>query len=370
MTRAIIHLNNLRFNLKQIRNLIPEGCFICPAVKADAYGHGAVQVSRVLKEEGVRYLAVARVLEGQELRLAGIDGPILLFGHAGEDELEALVRWDLTPFAGSMDYLKALEHTAEAAGRSLKVHLKVDTGMGRLGCSGEEGIAMAGRIQKSHFLELEGLATHFPVSDSIDKDDQAFTRRQWEELKSIGNEIERNGLKVPLLHASNSGAILSHSYSHLDMVRPGIMLYGYAPDPDLASRLDLKPVMELETSISFLKQVEAGKPLSYGLTWSPKEDSWIATLPIGYADGYFRGLSSLGEVCIRGKRYPVAGRVCMDQILVNLGKDTFINLQDKAVLFGPSPDCPGADELAALLGTIPYEITCAISRRVPRIYQD
>jgi len=367
LTRAIIHLDNLRFNLKQIQSLIPENCLICPAVKANAYGHGAVAIARVLKEEGIEYLAVARVTEGRELRLAGIEGPILLFGHAGKEELKELVRWELTPFAGSLEYIKALEETASQNGKPLSVHIKMDTGMGRLGCSPKDLESLASFIKESASLNLQGLATHFPVSDSIDEDDIAYTRKQWDELQQAGDRIKRMGMAPPILHASNSGAILSHSYSHLAMVRPGIMLYGYVPDSGLQGTIELKPVMSLETDISFIKKIKAGTALSYGLTWTAEEDCWIATLPVGYADGYSRLLSNQGMVWIKGKLYPVAGRVCMDLIMVNLGPETELQEGERVVLFGPETDAPDAWDLAEMLKTIPYEITCGISRRVPRV---
>lgn len=369
LTRAIIHLENLRFNLKQIKSLIPRDCLICPAVKANAYGHGAVPVARVLKEEGIEFLAVARVHEGRELRLAGIEGPILLFGHADKEELSELIRWELTPFAGGLDYIKALEEAASRGKQPLSVHIKIDTGMGRLGCSVNDVESLALFIKESSWLQLDGLATHFPVSDSNDKEDIACTRKQWEELDQAGKRIEEMGMASPLLHASNSGAIISHPYSHLAMVRPGIMLYGYVPDTGLAGKIDLKPVMSLETSISFIKHIKTGTALSYGQTWRAEEDCWIATLPVGYADGYSRQLSNRGIVWIKGKRYPVVGRVCMDQILVNLGAETDMQEGERVILFGPEPGAPNAWDFAEMLSTIPYEITCGISRRVPRVME-
>lgn len=366
MTRALIYLDNLRFNYRQIFQRLPKGTLICPAVKANAYGHGAVEISRILKDEGAHYLAVARVSEGMELRKAGIKGPILLLGHITPIEISEMIRWELTALAGSLDYLELLEERAKAAEKKLHVHLKVDTGMGRLGCTVSESLKLAEYIHRSPWLNQQGLCSHFPVADSPEKKDQDFTRQQQKTMEQLLLNLQEHNLDPGILHYSNSGGILMLN-EQAEMVRPGIALYGYTPDQRIREKAELKPVMELECPITFIKKFPKGKGLSYGLNWTAQEDCYIATLPVGYADGYSRGLSNKGQVWIGGNLYPVVGRVCMDYIMVNLGSTTNVELYDRAVLFGPTKGAPTAADLAMNLGTIPYEITCGINSRVPRI---
>jgi alanine racemase len=278
-----------------------------------------------------------------------------------------VVEYDIAPFVADSATISLLGDAAKGKSRPFPVHLKIDTGMGRIGCTPREAPDLAEQIDRDRNLYLEGTCTHFPRADGVD---QSFTRYQLDLFLKAVEEIRKRGIDPGLLHAANSGAILGLQESHLDMVRPGIILYGYYPSKEQPRPLDIKPVYELETEIFFLKKVPADTPVSYGSTYHTREETYIATLPIGYGDGYSRLLSNSATVLIKGNTYPLVGRVCMDQIMVDLGHSTDVKLYDRAVLFGPDPTGPTAETLAALIDTIPYEITCAVSKRVPRIFID
>ncbi len=366
----MIHLAHLRHNLTHVRRLIGPKCRICLAVKADAYGHGAVPIARTALGHGVSHLAVSNVDEGTELRQAGITAPVLLLGYPGEEELKALITQNLEPFVGDKTYLLKLNELVLKMGcPPLKIHIKVDTGMGRLGCPVEAVPKLAALATRARGLIFAGLCTHFPSADSNNPGDVSFTKGQIAILKRLGEELGAQDMGPPLCHGANSGGIFNHRDSHLDMVRLGLAAYGYPPE-DCRVPASLRPVMELKSRIAHVKTVETGKSISYGRTWTSPGKTRIATIPIGYADGYLRSLSNRGEVLIRGKRYPVAGRVCMDQLMVDLGPENPVMPGEDVSLFGPDPQGPDAAELAKLAGTIPYEITCGISRRVPRLYND
>ncbi|RPJ09406.1 MAG: alanine racemase [Spirochaetaceae bacterium] len=367
-TRAIIRLDNLRHNIQIVKELVSrtgKEIKISMAVKADAYGHGAIKIAHVALEEGVYSLGVATVDEGMELREAGIKAPILLLGFPLPEEIAQIVSADMTPYVADLELTRLFEKEALKQGKRLPVHLKIDTGMGRIGCQPSSVPQIAAAIAVSHNLAIEGLATHFPLSDTTDP---AFTLAQAEMIKSILSDLAKANLRPPIVSAANSGAIIAMPETYFNMVRPGIMLYGYYPSKEQGRSLALKPVMELVTRINFLKKVKKGTPLSYGHTWTADQDTWIATLPAGYGDGYSRLLSNRGYVNIGGKRYPVRGRVCMDQTLVDIGPVCTANLYDDVMLFGNCENGPDAEEIALLMNTIPYEVTCLITRRVPRVY--
>ncbi|MBN2352155.1 MAG: alanine racemase [Spirochaetales bacterium] len=366
-THAVIRLDNLRHNIRALRELLRPGVKICMAVKADAYGHGAVAVSKAVLSEGIESLGVATVEEGVELRAAGMTAPILLLGLFFPEEAEAVVENDITPFAADARGIESLDRAAGRAGKRAPVHLKVDTGMGRIGCRPEEAAALAALVRDSRRLRLEGLATHFPAADTADG---TFTAEQVRVLDDLRSAIKGLGIDLPYVHAANSGALIDKPDSHFNLVRPGIMLYGYYPSAEQERTIPLKPVMELKTRISFLKKVPAGAGISYGLTYTAPRDTFIATLPVGYGDGYSRLLSNRGRVLVGGKPCPIAGRVCMDQTMIDLGPETQAKPGDEAVLFGDVSGGPDAEEIARLMGTIPYEVTCLITKRVPRIYVD
>lgn len=366
-TRALIHLANLRHNMAAVRALLAPGVELCPMVKADAYGHGAVIVARAAVEAGARFLGVASVEEGLELREAGIGASILVLRNLLADETEAAVAADLTPFVADAAGIDAVEAAASRLGRRASVHLKIDTGMGRVGCRPAEAPALAARVASSESLVLGGVCTHFAGADMPERE---YTERQIRLFVACLQDIRRLGVEPGIVHASNTGGVLGYPEAHFGMVRVGIALYGYAPDNGRTPPLRLRPVMELTTRVAFVKEVEPGAAISYGMTWRSGRRTWIATLAAGYADGYSRLLSSRGQVWVRGRRCPVVGRVCMDQCMIDLGPDTDARVGDDAVLFGPGAaggGPPDAAEIARLMGTIPYEVTCLVTKRVPRI---
>jgi len=365
-TKAIIHLDNFRGNIGAARKKAGPHPKICVPVKADAYGHGAVPLSRCALEAGAEYLAVAAVSEGAELRAAGITAPVLLLSQALPEELPEIVSLELSPFVSDGDFIEEAARAAESAGKRLSLHLKVDTGMGRMGCRPEEAVSLAEKIVSHRKLSLEGVATHLSVSDSLDPGDQAYTKEQLRRFRETVASIKNAGIEPGIVHAANSGALVFHDDSYFDMIRPGIFLYGYSPAASLEGGLSAEPVMEFRSAVVFIKQVKKGEAVSYGRTWTAPEDTFIGVIPAGYADGFPRLLSNNFSVRIRGKAYPLAGRICMDQCMVNLGAETEVRRWDDALIFGPG--FTTAEDIARQLKTISYEITCNINKRVPRVY--
>ena len=367
-TRATIDLRQLRANLQAVRRSLrgsggrrPR---VCLAVKAAAYGHGAVPVARAALQAGVSAFGVATVAEGVELREAGITAPVLLFSLPLPEETAAIVRARLTAVCADAALGRDLARAAASAGATVAVHLKLDTGMGRIGCTPDAAAELAQELRRHPGLRLTGVCTHFALADQAD---QEFTRTQLAAFdRAVAAIPDHHRL---LRHAANSGAVVGLPAAHLDLVRPGIIAYGYYPGERQRRTVTVRPVMELATRVVYLKRVPAGTGLSYGLTYRTSAATLIATLPVGYADGYPRILSGRSEVLIRGRRYPVVGRICMDQCLVDLGPRADVARYDRAVLFGPDPAGPDAAELAAAATTIPYEITSRVAARVPRVYR-
>jgi alanine racemase len=335
-------------------------------VKADAYGHGAVQAAGAAQEAGVHYLAVATVDEGILLREQGIALPILLFSIPQIEELPDMAANSLIPFVSDREFAAETAGAAARAGKRLPVHLKVDTGMGRVGVSPENAAELAGFIASRPSLAYAGTATHLAVADSRAEADVAFTKMQLALFREALSAIRQAGLDPGIVHAANSGGVLLHEDSWFGMVRPGIALYGYSPLGPDDTTLPLQPVMELKSKITFIKRIKKGETVSYGRLWTAPEDTWIGTLPLGYADGLPRALENF-SVRIRDRFYPLAGRICMDQCMVNLGGETDIERWEDVTIFGGS--AAGAWAIAGKVGTVPYEVTCNISRRVPRIYE-
>lgn len=367
-THARIHLNNIRFNIEGIRKAVGGERKILIAVKANGYGHGAVEVSRMAERIGVDWLGVATVPEGIEIRKAGIRLPILKFSPAFPEEMGAALQNGLTLAVCDRSNIDALETACRTTGLKAAVHLKIDTGMGRIGVTPEGAPALAAHIENNcPNLHLEGIFTHFPVSDEAD---QIYTIGQIARFKAVVESVHAAlGRRMELVHAANSGAVLGHEPAWFDMVRPGIMIYGFCPDDGTPRMIPLKPGLSFFTRVSFLKKVTAGTSIGYGRTWIAPEDTWIATIPAGYADGFNRLFSNKGRVLINGQSYPIVGRVCMDQSMVNLGPETDVQIGDQVVLIGKSGD----EEITCYewekkLGTITYEITCQINSRVERIY--
>jgi alanine racemase len=281
--------------------------------------------------------------------------------------MDSIVRNTITPLVADKESIERLARVSRKYEKGTGVHLKIDTGMGRIGCTPEQAASLAEAISDNSWLHLEGVCTHFPKADYSD---QTFTRKQLDRFNTALQAIRNRGIDPGIIHAANSGAVLDCPYSYFDMVRPGILLYGYYPSRDQARPLPVKPVMELVTKIVFLKKVPPQTPISYGGTYITHRETVIATLPVGYGDGIPRLLSNKAEVLIKGKRYPIVGTICMDQIMVDMGPQPEVELYDPVTLFGPDPEGPSAEEYSSLIGTIPYEITTGIASRVPRVYRE
>jgi len=372
-TRAIIHLDNFHNNVMIVQKHIGPEKLICVPVKADAYGHGSTAIARKSLEAAASYLAVATVQEGADLRKEGISTPILLFSQIMPDEIPELINNKIIPFVSDLEFITILDKAASEAKIRLPVHLKIDTGMNRMGCTPGEAPFLAKKIAGSNALEYAGTATHFAVSDSTNPDDIFYTEKQISIFNEVIANIKAAGLNPGIISAANSGAVIQYPKAWFDMVRPGILLYGYntvkntnllKANPSPFS--EIKPVMELRTNIAVIRQVKKGETVSYGRTWISPQNTVIAVLPVGYGDGLPRLASNKWQVFINKTEYPLIGRICMDQCMVNLGPVLKVNRWDEAVLFGGP--APGADILAERTGTIPYEITCNINKRVPRVY--
>jgi len=368
-TGAIIHLDRFKENINSVKKRIGKNRLICVPVKADAYGHGAVKIAKTALEAGASCLGVASVAEGLALRKGGIKAPILLFSQPNPDEIQKIVSAGFIPFVSDAEFASALNDHAKAAKKKLSVHIKIDTGMGRIGCDAKEAPNLARQIAKSRWLKLTGTATHLAVSDSTNGRDIDYTKKQIACFKKAVKAIRAAGIDPGVVHAANSGAVILHPDAWFDMVRPGILLYGYKSVTENETPLDqlkVEPVMELRSTVALIKKIKKGESVSYGRTWTAETDTLIAVLSVGYADGLPRLASNKWQVLIGNQLYPLVGRISMDQCCVNLGKKTKINRWDEAVIFGS----PGNDAaaLAKITGTIPYEITCNINKRVPRIY--
>lgn len=364
-TVAVVDLGAIRFNLNQvIQKVKPAG--VMAVVKANAYGHGMADVARTALDAGADYLAVALLEEGIELRETGINCPTLVFGGFFHDQAEFFVRYNLDATLYSLENAKALAKAVKLLGKPANVHIKIDTGMGRVGVPWEEAAPFVQKVLQIPEIRIMGVYTHFATSDEKDK---SFAKLQLQRFKVALKNIESLGFKIPIRHAANSGAILDLPESYFDMVRPGIMLYGYYPSFDTTESVRLKPAMSFLSKVLHVKEVEEGTTVSYGRQYTAPQKTTIVTIPVGYADGYNRLLSNQGDVLINGRKYRVAGRVCMDQIMVDVGPGGAAKVGDEVVLFGRTEkgEVPVYD-ICRKLNTIPYEVTCWVSKRVPRIY--
>jgi alanine racemase len=366
-TYAHISFSALAHNLTQIKRRIPAACKIMPVVKANAYGHGAIEIAKALVAGGVGSFGVVSSAEGLVLRDAGIAADILVLGPLFEEQIRDVVAYRLTPVVGDERLLRPLAKAADALDSPFPIHLKIDTGMRRLGFPPDGMPALFDRLSSHPSLQIEGVMTHLADADG---DDQEATERQLAVFRSTLDPIEKRGAKIPLVHAANSAAIIRFPQSHFSMVRPGIMLYGYHTLPASVAAPDLQPVLTLKTAVSHLRTVQAGDTVSYNRTFVARRRTLIAVLPIGYADGYNRRLSNRGAVLIRGVRAPVVGMVCMDMTMVDVTELPGVKVGDEAVLIGrQGQEAIGADQVAEWIATIPYEVLCTIGPRVPRIYQ-
>ncbi len=352
-----------------MQQVVGEGVKLLAVVKANAYGHGMIPVAQTLLSCGVWGFGIASVGEGAVLREAGIESPVLILGAVLPEEASAVVEYSLTPTICSFAMAESLNQAAERAGKPLNVHVKVDTGMGRLGMWHDEAEEFIARLTALAHLRLQGVYTHFPCAD---EDDLSLTLHQVNLLGQLRTRLEQRGIRVPLFHAANSAAALRLPESHFDMIRPGLALYGvspFIPHPSSLIPHLLQPALSLKTRITFLKRVPAGCSLSYGHTYTTPQPTTIATLPTGYADGFPLSLSNRGVVLVRGQRCPVVGRVTMDAILVDVGSLEGVELGEEVVILGEQNGVRlSVEEVAALAGTIPYEILCGVGQCVPRVY--
>jgi alanine racemase len=358
-----IDLAAIRENFLQLKAFAGPAELL-PIVKADAYGHGAVPCARILEKAGARFFGVALTEEGIELRRAGILARIVVLGGAYGERWDLLVAEDLTPLVFRKEHLEGLAAAARAQGKPAVAHLKVDTGMGRVGIApGEVGEFV--EAARSHGVRLEGVATHFANADLADSE---LTERQIRLMDEVVNTLAAHGVR-PRVHLANSAATVTRPETHGSLVRPGIMLYGAYPSETYRDRIRLRPALRWSTRITHLKRVPVGTPISYGSRWVAKRPSVIATLPVGYADGYPRSLTNVGQVLVRGRRVPITGTVCMDQCMIDVTDVADLSVGEEVVLLGGQGEAEiRADELASWAGTIHYEIFCGIGPRVPRVF--
>ncbi|MEC7948143.1 MAG: alanine racemase [Myxococcota bacterium] len=370
-TDGVLRPTHLRVDLDRIaanyHALVAHagGRMVMPILKANAYGHGLVPVARRLEAEGAPYLGVAYVEEGILLRRAGVRAPVLVLGGILGDQVPLFIEHDLTLTASSVDKLRAIDAAAAAMGRRARVHLKVDTGMERIGVHWYSAAALGEAALASEHVDIEGAYSHLARSD---ESGETFTAEQLARFQRVLAEWEEQGLRPRIRHLANSGGLLQHPETWLDMVRPGIALYGVPPGPGCALPPDVRPALRWLSRVVYFKVVQPGSPVSYGSTWVPEQMTRIVTVPVGYGDGYFRAMSGRAEVVLGGRRYPVVGRICMDQLMVDIGWDSAFN-GDEVVLLGEQGGASvGAGDLAAWAGTIPYEVLTNINTRVPRVY--
>lgn len=365
---AEINLDALAYNYHIIREHVGSGAKFLGVVKADAYGHGSVQISEKLQELGANYLAVSSIDEAMELRVNGITTPILILGHTPKEQVERLIDLDITQAVSCK--AKAEEYSTEAVrcGGALKIHIKVDTGMSRLGflCEGEhfergvEGIVQACCLPG---LEAEGIFTHFAVADEHDESSESYTQHQFELFKRIVEDVEdKTGKCFEFRHCANTGATAQYSYAHMDMVRPGLLLYGYGGH---AKKLKLKPVMSMKTTVSTVKTYPAGTRVSYGGIFTTERKTRMGVVPYGYADGFMRCLSNKYSLMTKEGLAPVRGKICMDMAMIDLTNKPGVGVGDEIEVFG---EYNPIETMADIAGTIPYELVCSVSKRVPRVY--
>ncbi|HCL4446496.1 TPA: alanine racemase [Clostridium botulinum] len=365
---AEIDLDNLQHNLKQIKKICGNKEII-GVIKANAYGHGAMEIAPTLLENGVSRLAVAVLSEAMELRMSGVKKPIMILGYTPWALGDMLLDNDIEQSVYSYNDALELSKIAVLKRKILKIHIVVDTGMGRIGfLPTKESVEDVYKISKLPNIEIEGVFSHFSSADDLDKD---YTLYQMNKYNEFINKLEEKNIQAPIKHIANSAAIIDLENTHLDAVRAGIIMYGYYPSNYvLRNNINLKPVMSLKTSIVHIKKVSSGEYISYGRTFKTKRESIIATLPIGYADGYNRLLSNKGKVIVNGKLAPVIGRVCMDQCMIDVTFIENLKVGDVVTIMGEENGVSyTAEDIASQIGTISYEVICNVNKRVPRVYK-
>ncbi len=364
-TSLEVDLGRITSNYRAV--MAHAGVPVMAVLKANAYGHGLVELGRHFDALGARYLAVAYLEEGVALRRAGVRAPILVLGAIVGEQIPRFLEHELTLTAPSLEKLAAIEACAAALGKRARVHLKVDTGMERIGIHWYHAERLLEAALACRNLEVEGLFSHFA---SADAEDLFEARLQLERFLEVVSFYERRSLPRPLCHMANSGAVVQLSEARFDMVRPGLLLYGCYPAPSLPRPIAVRPAITWRSRVVYFKVVDAGHAISYGGTWRAERPVRVVTVAVGYGDGYMRAMSGRAEVIIRGKRYPVVGRICMDQLMVNLGWDSAWN-GDEVILLGEDGGTRiTAEELALWAGTVPHEVLTCISARVPRVYRN
>ena len=366
-TRAIVNLDAIRSNFDAIRAKVGPEVAICPAVKANAYGHGAVTVAKVCADAGAKMLAVALPAEAFELRDALPDARIVMFGGLLEEDVEELLRARIELTLSSRGQLEWIGQAARRAGVRPTVHVNVDTGMGRVGVAAHKSAELIAEVSRHADVELGSVYTHFPASDEADR---SFAHEQIAIMKkTILPEARAAGAKIPLVHSANSGAILDLPESYMDMVRPGMMLYGCYPSPESSHSVAIAPALRLVSRLVLIREIPEGWTVSYGRTWTAPRRTRLGVVPAGYADGLSRRLSNAAQMHVRGRLAPVAGRVCMDLTMLDLNNVPDAQVGDEVVIYSDRRDDPNSVEhTAQLISTIPQEIVCAVSARVERAY--
>ena len=367
--QAEIDLDAMTYNLEHIKKNLAPGTQVIAVLKADGYGHGAVPLARrIQKDPEIWGIAVATVEEGEELRNAGITKPILILGYTYQEDYQKIAKLDFRPAVFKLSMAKELSKAALEAGKTLKIHIKIDTGMTRIGYRDvKKDVPEILEISKLPGLDIEGIFTHFARADEADK---THALVQYEKFQEFIRALEQEGLHIPMKHCSNSAGIIRMQEANMDAVRAGIILYGLYPSKEVEREpVPLKPLMSLRSHIAYIKTVEPGAEISYGGIFTTVRETRVATIPVGYADGYPRGLSNKGSVLIRGKRAPILGRVCMDQFMVEVTEIPEAEELDQVTLLGKDgEDCITMEELGELSGRFNYEFACCISKRVPRVY--
>ena len=373
-TWAEISLNAIEHNYNVIRNKVADDTKVRCVIKADGYGHGAVELSQIYEKLGADFFAVSNIDEGIEIRKSGSKLPIVILGYTPVSEAENLAEYDISQAVFSLEYAKELSEKCVEEDCICKMHIKVDSGMSRIGFMCQEFPRDEYSIEEIceacclPNLEVEGLFTHFCVSDE-DAEGREFTNKQYENFIHVRDSLKKRGVDISVVHCSNSGAIEDYPETCCDMVRAGIILYGLAPSSKLADRLDLVPAMTLKTVVAFVKEVQKGATISYGRTFTADRKMKIATVPIGYADGFIRQNAKDGYMTVNGKKAKIVGRICMDQTMLDVTDIEGVKTGDEVVVFGTGENGePTADSLAENTGTINYETVCLVGKRVPRIY--
>ena len=373
-TWAEISLDNLNHNYHALREKLPGGTRFLGVVKADAYGHGAVPVSRYLVELGAEYLAVSNIEEAIQLRRGGIRGPILILGYTPPELADSLVAYGLRQEVHSLEYARQLQARLSGSKRRLRVHIKLDTGMSRLGFFAYDHPKTVDELRavaEMNELQIEGVFMHFPVADSLEASDEAFCRTQYVRFTAMLDALKAVGVEPELRHCCNSGASILYPQYAMDMVRPGIATYGILPSEELRGRIDLRPVMQLRSTIFQIRDYAPDITISYGRTYRTEAPTRVAVVGIGYADGLPRSFSNRISFLLHGKRVPQIGRICMDMCMVDVSSVPEAKVDDIVTVFGEDNGASiGVDAMAAELGTIPYELLCGINKRIPRIYLD